>query len=36
MRVVVRDGNIESHEPDTICGYVDIPLKKWAGNWPYT
>jgi len=36
IRVVVRDGKIESHEPSAICGYVDIPLSKWAVNWPFT
>ncbi len=36
MRVVVRDGNLESVTPNSICGYVDIPLNKWAGDWPFT
>lgn len=36
MRIVVRDGIIEENSPDNIHGYVDIPIKKWAKDWPYT
>jgi len=36
MQVVVRYGVIEAQNPDSIRGYVDIPLGKWAMDWPYT
>jgi hypothetical protein len=36
IRVVVRDGIIESDEPPGICGYVDIPFRDWRKNFPYT
>lgn len=36
MRVVVRDGVIEEQTPAGIHGYVGIPLREWARNWPYT
>jgi hypothetical protein len=36
MRVVVRDGIIESENPTGIRGYVDIPLKDWAANWSFS
>jgi hypothetical protein len=36
MRIVVRDGVIESQSPNEIQGYIDIPLKHWAKDWPYT
>ncbi len=36
MRIVVRDGKIESERPSGIFGYVDIPLREWAANWSFT
>jgi len=36
MRVVVRDGVIESQSPTSIHGYIDILLKNWAKDWPFT
>jgi len=34
--IKVRDGVIEEQSPAEICGYIDIPVSKWAQNWPYT
>jgi hypothetical protein len=36
IRILVRDGIIESQIPLEICAYTDIPLSKWARNWPFT
>jgi len=36
MQILVRDGIIESRSEASICGYVSIPLRKWAQNWPLT
>ena len=35
MRVVVRDGKIESSEPGGMFGYIDIPRNEWRQNFPY-
>ena len=32
----IRDGVIEEAEPREIAFYVDIPIKKWYGNLPFT
>jgi hypothetical protein len=36
LRVVIRDGVIQSQDPLGIYGYVDIPFRDWGQNWPYT
>ncbi len=36
LRVVVRDGVIESRDPPGIVCYVDIPISQWSKNWPFT
>jgi hypothetical protein len=36
LRVVVRDGVIEEHEPAGIVSYVELPLREWAKDWPFT
>ena len=36
MRVRVRDGVIESAEPEGMYGYIDIPFKDWYENIAYT
>ena len=35
MRVVVRDGKIESSDPAGMFGYIDIPRKDWRTNYPF-
>jgi len=35
LRVVVRDGVIESREPEGIVCYVDISFSQWSKNWPF-
>jgi len=34
MHITVRDGAIESQSPAEIHGYVDIPIREWAKDWP--
>jgi len=34
MQVTVRDGVIHRASPDGIVGYIDIPIRNWAKNWP--
>jgi hypothetical protein len=36
MRIVVRDGVIESRDPEGIVLYIDIPISQWSKNWPFT
>jgi hypothetical protein len=36
LQVVLRDGVIERHEPDEIVGYIELPLARWASDWPFT
>jgi len=36
MHIEIRDGVIHAQEPEEICGYIDLPVKRWASNWPYT
>lgn len=36
LRVVVRDGVIESRDPDGIVVYVELPLNRWSRDWPLT
>ncbi|MEK6709159.1 MAG: hypothetical protein AABZ64_01125 [Nitrospinota bacterium] len=36
VRLVIRDGAIESAEPGGIYGYIDIPVKDWRKNLPYS
>jgi hypothetical protein len=36
IRIVVRDGVIEHREPEGIVAYVDLPLREWAKDWPFT
>lgn len=33
---MVRDGVIESQSQAGISGYVSIPLRDWAKDWPFT
>jgi len=35
MRVVLRDGVIESQDPSGMCTYVDIPIRDWSKNLPH-
>ena len=32
MRVQVRDGVIESAEPEGMFAFIDIPLRDWRPN----
>jgi len=36
MKIVVRDGIIENETSIGIHEYIDIPLRQWAKNWPFT
>lgn len=36
LHVVLRDGVVESREPEGIVSYVDLPLRDWASDWPFT
>ncbi len=36
LRVVVKDGMLRSREPEGIVSYVDVPLGRWAKDWPFT
>lgn len=36
LKVVVRDGIIESCDPDRIVCYVDLPISQWSKDWPFT
>ena len=35
MRLEVRDGVIESQDPEGIFLYVDIPIRDWTKNLPH-
>ncbi|MHC4458613.1 MAG: hypothetical protein ACYS0I_16305 [Planctomycetota bacterium] len=35
IRLVVRDGVIESQDPTGIFTYVDIPIRDWIRNLPH-
>ena len=35
LRIDIRDGRILRAEPDTIYGYVNIPMVRWRENLPY-
>jgi hypothetical protein len=35
MKIIVRDGIIEEENPAGIYGYVDVPLYRWANDWPF-
>jgi hypothetical protein len=36
LRVVVRDGVVERRDPEAIVCYVDLPIREWAKDWPFT
>jgi len=36
LQVAVRDGVIERAEPTGMVLWVDVPLRRWAQDWPYT
>jgi hypothetical protein len=36
MQVKVKDGKIESREPEEIIGYVAVPFARWMLNIPYS
>lgn len=36
LRVTVRDGVVERNEPEAIVGYIELPLARWASDWPFT
>jgi hypothetical protein len=36
LQVIVRDGVIEGRAPAGIVGYIELPLARWASDWPYT
>jgi hypothetical protein len=36
LRIEVRDGKVLRAEPETIHGYVNIPMARWRENLPYT
>lgn len=36
LRIVVRDGVIEQAEPDGIVFYVDLPVRHWYNDLPFT
>ena len=35
MQVKVRDGKIESRDPEGLVGYVAVPIGKWMFNIPH-
>jgi hypothetical protein len=36
LQAVVRDGVIETRAPAEIVGYVELPVARWASDWPFT
>jgi len=36
LSVDVLDGVIKRQDPEGIAFYVDVPVKKWSGNRPYS
>jgi hypothetical protein len=36
LRLEVRDGFVESEEPEGIVGFVDVPTREWRANLAYT
>jgi hypothetical protein len=36
IHVKVKDGVIESEDPEGLIGYVAIPFAKWMKDGPYT
>lgn len=36
LRLEVRDGLVESAEPDGVVAYVDVPTREWRANLAYT
>ncbi len=36
LRVVVRDGVIETRDPEGIACYADLPFREWPKDWAYT
>ena len=35
MRVDMKDGRITAADPEGIVGYTSVPVRDWAGDWPY-
>lgn len=36
LRIVLRNGSIEHADPAGIVLYVDLPISRWARDWPFT
>lgn len=36
LRIAARDGQVVTEEPRGIVGYVDVPVREWRTNLPYT
>jgi hypothetical protein len=36
IQVKVKDGKIESQEPEKLIGYVAVPFTRWMINAPYS
>lgn len=36
VTVSVKDGKIESREPEGIIGHVSVPIGRWVFNVPYS
>lgn len=36
VRIAVRDGVIERRVPEEIVCYVDLPIREWSRDWPFT
>jgi hypothetical protein len=36
LQIVVRDGTIERSDPAGIVSYVDLPIREWSKDWPFT
>jgi hypothetical protein len=36
VRVDVKDGVIETQEPEGIIGHVSLPMNRWMINIPYS
>ena len=36
MRVEMKDGLIQSVEPEVLVGYTSVPFREWPKDWPYS
>jgi hypothetical protein len=32
----MKDGLIESADPESLVGYTSVPFREWGKNWPYS